>query len=206
MLVFVFSLRKSQCAIASKIPVSYLPPPIHRHTRLCQEGSGSRSAWWGNEGCCHLVGIYQAEKQTLYPLPLRKFCLKSASVEAHIWGTWKRKNCLSGQLSGGDSASFQTYVCSMGCFVRWRFSVWKKPLRPSLPCARGQDFWHLLPLVCPGRSAHTELQKLWMVGLNNLKGVFQPEKFCESSSLPLKTLAFFSAAGTGEHLFCCSSW
>lgn len=109
MICFSLCFGNSQRTIASQIPVSYLPPPIH--TPLRQERSGPCSAGWGNEGCCHLVGIYQAEKQTSHPRLLRKFSLRSASVETHIWGQWKRKNCPPGKLSGGAHAAV---TCSLG--------------------------------------------------------------------------------------------
>lgn len=78
----------------SKISVSYLPHP-NTLSPLHQEGSGSGSAGWGDEGCCHLVGFCQAEKKTL---------LKNSASDQRMWRHrfevyGKRKTVFRGWLS-----------------------------------------------------------------------------------------------------------
>lgn len=101
-------LRKSQHTIASKIPVSYLPPPIHRHTPLRQEESGSCRAPWGNEGCCHLVGIYHAEKTGFLPTATKKILPQiSKCGDTHLREMKKEKLSLGPAFWGSTWSIYQ---------------------------------------------------------------------------------------------------
>lgn len=157
--------------IASKIPVSYLPPPrAYTHTPA-PRGIWLLQCWMRERGMLPSSGYFSGRKTDFLPMAAKKILSQiSKCGGTHLRETEKEKLPIWTAFWGSTWSIYLLAQPHSDPVSVWQDALGgrdtlfaEKPWSLLCPCVRGQDPWHVSPLVCHGRSAHTQLQKWWRV-------------------------------------------